>query len=95
MEKAIKNKVAKAVVPAIDVMFQALRFISHTVAFCCTPYINRCYTCILSTAYQTLCRAFFDNLQEKTYYSGIFFVRFNAYFHTIKFYKLQFYTTIY
>lgn len=25
MEKAIKNKVAKAVVPAIDVMFQALR----------------------------------------------------------------------
>lgn len=26
MEKAIKNKVAKAVVPAIDVMFQALRF---------------------------------------------------------------------
>lgn len=27
MEKAIKNKVAKAVVPAIDVMFQALRFI--------------------------------------------------------------------
>lgn len=27
MEKAIKNKVAKAVVPAIDVMFQALRFV--------------------------------------------------------------------
>ena len=26
MEKAIKHKVAKAVVPAIDVMFQALRF---------------------------------------------------------------------
>lgn len=26
MEKAIKNKVAKAVVPAIDVMFQALRW---------------------------------------------------------------------
>jgi hypothetical protein len=26
MEKAIKNKVAKAVVPAIDVMFQALWF---------------------------------------------------------------------
>ena len=26
MEKVIKNKVAKAVVPAIDVMFQALRF---------------------------------------------------------------------
>lgn len=26
MEKAIKNKVAKAVVPAIDVMFQALRY---------------------------------------------------------------------
>lgn len=26
MEKAIKNKVAKAVVPAIDVMFSALRF---------------------------------------------------------------------
>jgi hypothetical protein len=25
MEKAIKNKVAKAVVPAIDVMFQAVR----------------------------------------------------------------------
>lgn len=25
MEKAIKNKVAKAVVPAVDVMFQALR----------------------------------------------------------------------
>lgn len=25
MEKAIKNKVSKAVVPAIDVMFQALR----------------------------------------------------------------------
>jgi hypothetical protein len=25
MEKAVKNKVAKAVVPAIDVMFQALR----------------------------------------------------------------------
>jgi hypothetical protein len=29
MEKAIKNKVAKAVVPAIDVMFQALRFVSN------------------------------------------------------------------
>lgn len=29
MEKAIKNKVAKAVVPAIDVMFQALRFAIH------------------------------------------------------------------
>jgi hypothetical protein len=29
MEKAIKNKVAKAVVPAIDVMFQALRFASN------------------------------------------------------------------
>lgn len=28
MEKAIKNKVAKAVVPAIDVMYQALRFVS-------------------------------------------------------------------
>lgn len=28
MEKAIKAKVAKAVVPAIDVMFQALRFAS-------------------------------------------------------------------
>lgn len=28
MEKAIKNKVAKAVVPAIDVMFQALRFVN-------------------------------------------------------------------
>lgn len=27
MEKAIKNKVAKAVVPAIDVMFQALRLV--------------------------------------------------------------------
>lgn len=27
MEKAVKNKVAKAVVPAIDVMFQALRFV--------------------------------------------------------------------
>lgn len=27
MEKAIKNKVAKAVVPAIDAMFQALRFV--------------------------------------------------------------------
>ncbi|KAL7199713.1 hypothetical protein ACSBR2_021922 [Camellia fascicularis] len=26
MEKAIKSKVTKAVVPAIDVMFQALRF---------------------------------------------------------------------
>jgi cytoskeleton-associated protein 5 len=25
MEKAVKNKVAKAVVPAIDVMFQAIR----------------------------------------------------------------------
>lgn len=30
MEKGIKNKVAKAVVPAIDVMFQALRFEGHT-----------------------------------------------------------------
>lgn len=29
MEKAIKNKVAKAVVPAIDVMFQALRFVHY------------------------------------------------------------------
>jgi len=29
MEKAIKNKVAKAVVPAIDVMFQAMRFVSQ------------------------------------------------------------------
>ena len=29
MEKAIKNKVAKAVVPAIDVIFQALRFEIH------------------------------------------------------------------
>jgi hypothetical protein len=29
MEKAIKNKVSKAVVPAIDVMFQALRFVSN------------------------------------------------------------------
>jgi cytoskeleton-associated protein 5 len=27
MEKAVKNKVAKAVVPAIDVMFQALRYV--------------------------------------------------------------------
>lgn len=32
MEKAIKNKVSKAVVPAIDVMFQALRF-SHIIFF--------------------------------------------------------------
>lgn len=31
MEKAIKNKVAKAVVPAIDVMFQALRSVSSSV----------------------------------------------------------------
>lgn len=31
MEKAIKNKVAKAVVPAIDVMFQALRSASYRV----------------------------------------------------------------
>lgn len=29
MEKAIKNKVAKAVVPAIDVMFQSLRFVNN------------------------------------------------------------------
>lgn len=29
MEKAIKNKVAKAVVPAVDVMFQALRCIEN------------------------------------------------------------------
>ena len=33
MEKAIKNKVAKAVVPAIDVMFQALRFVSNISLF--------------------------------------------------------------
>lgn len=33
MEKAIKNKVAKAVVPAIDVMFQALR---------CAPNVSVC-----------------------------------------------------
>jgi hypothetical protein len=32
MEKGIKNKVAKAVVPAVDVMFQALRF-AHKVSF--------------------------------------------------------------
>ena len=75
MEKAIKNKVAKAVVPAIDVMFQALRFISHTVAFCCSPFISL---------------AFFDNLQEKTYYSGILFVRFDAYFHTQVFINYNF-----
>lgn len=33
MEKAIKNKVAKAVVPAIDVMFQALRYV--LISLCC------------------------------------------------------------
>lgn len=37
MEKAIKNKVAKAVVPAIDVMFQALRCV-----------INHCYLSFLN-----------------------------------------------
>lgn len=31
MEKAIKNKVAKAVVPAIDVMFQALRSVHEII----------------------------------------------------------------
>jgi cytoskeleton-associated protein 5 len=30
MEKAIKNKVAKAVVPAVDVMFQALRSVFNS-----------------------------------------------------------------
>lgn len=40
MEKAIKNKVSKAVVPAIDVMFQALRF-SHIIFFCfCENYFS-------------------------------------------------------
>ncbi|KAH7416157.1 hypothetical protein KP509_14G078100 [Ceratopteris richardii] len=33
MEKAIKNKVAKAVVPAIDVMFQAVRFLLTEIEF--------------------------------------------------------------
>lgn len=37
MEKAIKNKVAKAVVPAIDVMFQALRFV-HERVICWDKY---------------------------------------------------------
>ena len=45
MEKAIKNKVAKAVVPAIDVMFQAVRyflacFLSFTIS--CTRILS-CY----------------------------------------------------
>jgi len=33
MEKAIKNKSAKAVVPAIDAMFQALRLVRPTSSF--------------------------------------------------------------
>jgi hypothetical protein len=37
MEKAIKNKVSKAVVPAIDVMFQAVRY--EGVLLCELPWI--------------------------------------------------------
>lgn len=55
MEKAIKNKVAKAVVPAIDVMFQALRcgiywfFTCHfsTICLLCTAlWWHLCGYCI-------------------------------------------------
>lgn len=43
MEKAIKNKVAKAVVPAIDVMFQALRC---AINYCYPSFLNHfCLSC--------------------------------------------------
>lgn len=47
MEKAIKNKVAKAVVPAIDVMFQALRFGIFIAIFTIGVFFYRFYRIII------------------------------------------------
>lgn len=46
MEKAIKNKVAKAVVPAIDVMFQAVRCqLRLLCSFVLVCYSGSCFFC--------------------------------------------------
>lgn len=49
MEKAIKNKVSKAVVPAIDVMFQALRFFSQD--FFSEDYLSSLVRVLLTGVY--------------------------------------------
>lgn len=61
MEKAIKNKVAKAVVPAIDVMFQALRSASYLVLIWSTfaLFVFWLLFSAISHIYMVYC--FFDN----------------------------------